>query len=135
MRVLVIVSLGVALATSAAFAQQPQTFRPKKYTRVEGRKPTKAAPMAKTPNAATDAAKDLRRIEKETAKTSGSTERVGPKRAPGSANAFKPEKSKPMPPINASGSGGMGTNMKGMGTTNQGKNPYRGRLRQKGSHQ
>lgn len=134
MRVSVIVGLGLALATSTSLAQQPQTFRVKP-SHVERKKPAKVVPLTKTPNAATDAAKDLRRIEKETGKTSASVTPAGPKHAPGSANAFKPEKSKPVPPINASGSGGMGTNMKGMGTTNQGKNPYKGRLRQKGSHQ
>jgi len=36
------------------------------------------------------------------------------------------------PPINATGGVGMGTGAKGTVTTNQGKNPYKGRLHQKG---
>ncbi len=134
MKVSVILGLGLALATSPSFAQQPQTFRVKP-SHIEDKKPAKITPMAKTPNAATDAAKDLRRIEQGSAKASASVKPAGPKHPPGSAALFKPEKSKPMPPIDASAPGGMGTNTKGLGTTNQGKNPYRGRLRQKGSHQ
>jgi hypothetical protein len=122
----------LGLATSVAFAQKPQTYRPKKSTNLESRKPAKATPMMKTPNATSDAAKDLRHIEEQSARGTN-VKTVGTKAKGGSAGVFKPEKEKPTPPITSNVPGGMGTNTKGLGATNQGKNPYKGRLRQKGS--
>lgn len=135
MRVSAIWGLALALgAASMAFAQKTQTYRPKKSTHMEGKSSAKATPMVKMPSATSDASKDLRRIEQQSTRTPGGLKPVGPKGA-GTAPAFKPVKSKPAPPINASVPGGMGTNTKGAGTATQGKNPYRGRLRQKGTHQ
>ena len=90
--------------------------------------------MPKTPNATADTAKDLRRIEQQSGKPLN-IKPAGTKAGSGSAAAFKPDKQKATPPITANNSGGMGTNMKGTGAVNQGKNPYKGRLRQKGTHQ
>lgn len=135
MRLAVIFGLSVALAASVASAQQPGTFRVKKYHSEVDKKPSRVTPMVKAPNATTDAAKDLRRIEQQSAKAPARVKPAGPRAGAGSAAAFKPEKTKPTPPITATGSGGLGTNMKGAGMTNQGKNPYKGRLRQKGSKQ
>src|SRR5216684_2111277 len=66
------------------------------------------------------------------AKASAPSRSAG-KRTPGMAPALKPakEKDKPNPPINFHGTGGS----KSPGMTNQGTNPYKGRLRQKHSHQ
>lgn len=134
MRVSLILGIALALATSAAFAQKQQTYRPKKSTDLEGRKAAKVTPMVKTPNATTDAAKDLRRIEQQSAKAAN-VKPAGGKAGARSSVGLKPEKSKPTPPITANVSAGMGTNTKGLGSTNQGKNPYKGRLRQKGTKQ
>jgi hypothetical protein len=124
----------LALAASTAFAQKTQTYRPKKSANIQGKKPAKAAPMVKTPGATSNASKDLLRIEQQSVKAPAGVKPVGPKGA-GSASAFKPAKSRPTPPITAGVPGGMGTSTKGMGTATQGKNPYKGRLRQKGTHQ
>jgi hypothetical protein len=128
MRVSLILGLALALATSGAFAQKSQTPRPKKSTNVEEKKAAKVTPMVKTPTM--DASKDLRRIEQQSAKPV-SVKPAGTK----ASGVFKPEKSRATPPITANVPGGMGTNTKANGTTNQGKNPYKGRLRQKGTHQ
>jgi hypothetical protein len=108
-------------------AQQTDTFRIKKLPPEKAAK--KSAPIGKTVGSATPSsanAKDLRTLERETAKTTkpiGSTgKRTGP--------ALKPVKDKPNPPINFGG-----TSAKNTGLTNQSSNPYRGRLRQKNSHQ
>ncbi len=135
MRVSVIVGLIAGLAASGAWAQQPQTFHAKNYNSTPTKKPSKATPVVKAPNATTDAAQQLRRIEQQSVKAPARVKTAGPKTGAGSAAAFKPEKPKPTPPITANVPGGMGTNMKGVGSTNQGKNPYKGRLRQKGSKQ
>ena len=50
-------------------------------------------------------------------------------RGPGAGAAIKPVKNKPNAPINFGGSGG-----KGGLSSNGSSNPYRGRLKQKGSH-
>ena len=129
MRLPLILGLGLALAVSTSFAQQ-QTTRTKKPAHVpatsDRTKSTKAVPLPKTATSA-DTAKDLRRLEQQTAKTSMKTNSAGQKRAAGSAPLLK---SKPAP---ASGSGGGLGTAKSAGTS-QSKNPYRGRLRQKGSH-
>jgi hypothetical protein len=79
------------------------------------------------PSSAADAnAKDLHSLERSTAKSTNS-ESTG-KRTGGAT--FKPVKDKPTPPINFGG-----TSAKSAGLTNQGSNPYRGRLRQKHTHQ
>jgi hypothetical protein len=127
MRVPLILWLGMVLAASASFAQV-------KHSGVEGKRPVRVTPLPRTVNPSAQTAKDLRRIEAEAAKTTAGPQTPGPKRTSGAAAVFKPEKSRPVPPINASTPGGMGTNMKGVGMTKQNKNPYRGRLRQKGSH-
>ncbi len=134
MKVSVILGLGVALAVSAGWAQQTQTYRGKNYHSDVARKPAKVTPMVKAPNAATDASKELRRIEQQSVRPAR-VKPAGPRTGAGSAAAFKPERQKATPPITANGSGGLGTNMKGTGMTNQGKNPYKGRLRQKGTKQ
>jgi hypothetical protein len=127
MRFLAILSLGLALAVPASFAQV-------KHSETNVRKPARVAPLPKTPNPSAETARDLRRIEMEATKTGASSKTLKSK-ASGAPATYRPEKSKRVPPINASTTGGMGTNKKALTTTNQGKNPYRGRLRQKGTQQ
>jgi len=94
-----------------------------------------SAPIGKTASPATAStanAKDLQTLERQAAKSSAPSRSAG-KRTPGMAPALKPakEKDKPNPPINFHGTGGS----KSPGMTNQGTNPYKGRLRQKHAHQ
>ena len=97
--------------------------------------PKRIAPIGKTASPATSSAanaKDLQTVEHQTAKSSTSSRAAG-KRTPGMAPALKAakEKDKPNPPINFHGTGGS----KSPGMTNQGTNPYKGRLKQKHAHQ
>jgi hypothetical protein len=128
MRLPLILGLGLALAVSTSFAQQQsanRTMKPHGPARSE--KTKKAAPLPRTTAGSAETAKELRRIEQQTAKTPLKANSAGQKHASGSAGLLKTK------PAAASGSsGGMGT-AKGNGTS-QSKNPYRGRLRQKGSH-
>ena len=118
------VVLGVFCVVGSA--QQANQFRVKKSPPEKA--PAKIAVNNKpTGTSAADAnAKDLHAVEHDTAKTA-KPEAAG-KKTPGAT--FKPVKDKPNPPINFGGS-----SAKSPGTTNQGSNPYRGRLRQKHAHQ
>jgi len=82
---------------------------------------------AKTPGstAAASNAKDLQNIEHETAKAAVASRTT--KRTSGAV--LKPAKDKPNPKISFNGGAG-----KGGGMTRQSSNPYKGRLKQKGSH-
>jgi hypothetical protein len=127
MKASIILGLGLALAASGSFAQQPQTYHAKKSPPVKEKKTAPVElPTAKTTNTST--AKDLHHIEQQSNKP---LKMASPKPAPASA-ALKTDKPTPMPPINAT-SGGMGTHTKTTGAS-QGKNPLNGRLRQKSSH-
>jgi hypothetical protein len=123
MRHLLIFGFAFAALTAISAAQDTQP-RIKHYR--DGTQSTKSVPVAKAPPATTPAT-NLHKLEQQSTKVS-TPPRV--KRAPGTAALLKTEKQKPNPPINFSGSH---TGAKGPGTTNQGSNPYRGRLRQKGS--
>jgi hypothetical protein len=118
-----VVLLGLSVVGSA----QQTDFRVKKQPPEKA--PRKVVPVGKTPGTATasgENAKDLQNLEHQTAHvtkpTGSATKRTGP--------ALKPIKDKPNPPINFTG-----TNAKSPGMTTQSSNPYRGRLRQKHSHQ
>jgi hypothetical protein len=128
------VSLAVAVVlvgiSVSGLAQQNNTFKVKPSA---PEKTPKSAPIAKTPGTTTASAtnaKDLRALEHQTAKTSAPSRTAG-KKTPGTAAALKPVKDKPNPPINFGGTSGG----KSAATTNQGTNPYKGRLKQKHAHQ
>ncbi len=70
-------------------------------------------------------AKDLQNVERETAKATVASH--SSKRTSGAV--LKPAKDKPNPKISFNGGAG-----KGGGMTRQSSNPYKGRLKQKGSH-
>ncbi len=121
-------SLAVAVALVAmslsGWAQQNNTFKVKDSTT----KAPKKAPMVKTttsPTASTSASKELQSVEHQSAKSAATARSSGPRTGKGSA--LKPARSKPNPPINFGATGGG----KRAGT-NQGSNPYKGRLKQKG---
>jgi hypothetical protein len=128
MRISAVLGFGMALITSAVLAQQPKAYQPRK-SYLGDKKSASAAPLPKAPSATTNANRDLRHIEQQTAKTPTGVRASGPKHRSGSAPLLK---SSPSQPINAAPGGGMGTNTKSAMLTNHGKDPYKGRLRQKG---
>ncbi len=123
-------SLAVAVAlvgmSLSGGAQQNNTFKVKPA-------PTKAprsAPIGKTtasPTASTPASKELQNVERQSAKPLASARSAGPRTGKGPAP--KTARNKPNPPINFGGTGGG----KGARSTNRGSDPYKGRLKQKGS--
>lgn len=91
-------------------------------------KATKAKNTAvklKTPNPSASTARQLHQIEQQSKRSTG-THKPAARRA--KVATVKADR-KPNPPIRFGGSGGGHGSM-----TNQGTNPYKGRLRQKGSH-
>jgi ABC-type sugar transport system substrate-binding protein len=111
----------------SGWAQQDSTFKVKHPN--EAKKAPKSAPVVKTtasPTASTSASKELQSVERQSAKPPAGARSGGP-RTTGKGPALKPARSKTNPPINFGGTGGG----KRAGT-NQGSNPYKGRLRQKG---
>jgi hypothetical protein len=118
--------LGFVLAVVAATCSAQASPKPRvKRSQADRTHSAKSVVVGKTPPSSSQA--DLRRLEQQSAKVSAPP-RV--KRTPGTA-ALKTEKQKPTPPIRVSGAG---NGAKGPGTTNQGKNPYKGRLHQKSRH-
>jgi len=123
MRHLLVLGLALAVLTQTGVAQDRQP-RVKHFQ--DGTKSAKSAVVGKAP-ASTTADANLHRLEQQQSKSSAP--RV--KRTPVKGSSLKPEREKPTPPINFSGAS---NRVKGPATTNQGTNPYRARLRQKGSH-
>lgn len=118
-------AVAVVLAGISVSGLAQQTFKAKRSAPEKAAR--KSAPVGKTasPVASNSTSKELQTLERQTAKTSASSRSAG-KRTPGTGSALKPAKDKSNPPINFGGSGG-----KGGGTSNQGSNPYKGRLKQK----
>jgi hypothetical protein len=128
------VSLAVAVVLVGigvnGLAQQNKTFKVKPSHDAKAAKTS--VPIGKTgaspATASAATSKDLQNLERQTAKAPQPSRG---KRTPGSASALKPAKDMPNPPINFGGAGGG----KGAGMSHPGKNPYKGRLRQKHAHQ
>ena len=118
-----VVLLGISVS---GLAQQNNTIKVKRSAPEKAAR--KSAPVGKTasPIASSSTSKELQNLERQTAKTSASSRSAG-KRTPGAGSGLKPVKDKSNPPINFGGTGGG----KGGGTSNQGSNPYKGRLKQK----
>jgi hypothetical protein len=123
MRHLPFLGFALAVLTATCSAQASPTPRVKR-SHADRTNSAKSVVVGKTPPSSSQA--DLRRLEQQSTKVSAPP-RI--KRTPGTAGLLKAEKQKPAPPIRFSGNGA-----KGPGTTNQGTNPYKGRLRQKGAH-
>ena len=121
-----LLTLGFALAVLTAICSAQGTQTPRiKHSQVDRPKSAKSVVVAKTPPSSAEA--NLRRLEQQMTKLPA-PQRA--KRAPGTAPLLKADREKPTPPIRFSGAG---NGAKGPSTTKQGTNPYRGRLRQKGS--
>lgn len=125
MRHLLILGFALAVLTATCSAQASPTPRAKR-SHADRTNSAKSVVVGKTPPSSSQA--DLRRLEQQSAKVSAPPRA---KRTPGTAALLKTEKQKPTPPIHFSGAGNGAT---GPGTTSQGKNPYKGRLRQKSRH-
>jgi len=116
--------LGFVLAVVTATCSAQANPRPRvKHSQAGRTHSAKSVVAGKSPSSSSSA--ELQRLEQQSAKVSAPPK---VKRTPGTAG-LKAEKQKPTPPIRFSGNGA-----KGPGTTNQGTNPYKGRLRQKGAH-
>jgi hypothetical protein len=115
-----VVAIALVGMSLSGWAQQNNTFKVKHAAT----KTPKRAPVGKaTPGAtaSTSASKNLEKLERQSAKPAGTARSA--KRAP----ALKPAKDKRNPPISFGGKGGG----RRAGTTKQGSNPYKGRLREK----
>ncbi|MFI5114168.1 MAG: hypothetical protein ACHP7J_03410 [Terriglobales bacterium] len=119
-------ALILAGLTLAASAQDYKVPKAKPYHSESREKQNKTAGTNKqlTPQAANSV--ELRRLEAQTAKATGSNQAA--KQRARSARVVKTEHEKPNPPIHFSSAAGTHAGM-----TDQGKNPYKGRVRQKGS--
>lgn len=132
MRISLILSLGLAVLTVVASAQENHHAYRVKPSHLNEKKSAATVPTPKTLTPSNSASMDLRKVERQTAKVSGTTPVARPNQNAARADLLKTEKQKPVPPINFTGANGGGVNR--VGTTTQGKNPYKGRLRQKGAH-
>lgn len=125
MRHLLVLGFALAILTATCAAQGTPTPRAKRSYTDRTHSAKSSVVVGKTPPSSSEA--NLRRLEQQSTKVSASPRA---KRTPGAAPLLKTEKEKATPAIRVSGAG----NAQGLGTTNQGRNPYKGRLRQKGSH-
>jgi hypothetical protein len=129
MRIRFALAVGVALLGISVSGMAQQKIKVK-HTAPDKTARKTAAPITKGTGASTTAnSKDLRAIEQQTARTTAP--RTATKKSPGAAG-IKPIKDKPMPSMNLGGGGGGGNNS---GSGRQGASPYKGRLKQKYSHQ
>ena len=119
-----VVVIGISIS---GLGQQSKTFKVKHS---DPEKAPKKSAVVSTPGSTATASaansRALQSVEHQGAKVAPS--RPVKKSAPG-PSAVKPVKDKPNAPINFGGTGG-----KNAGLTNQGANPYKGRLRQKRTH-
>jgi hypothetical protein len=126
MKSLSLFALILAGLTLAASAQVYKSPKAKPYHSASKEKQSKTGGTNKqlTPQAANSV--ELRRLEAQTAKVSGSNKGAKPQAR--TTRVVKTEREKPNPPIHFSSATGQHSGM-----TDQGKNPYKGRVRQKGS--
>ena len=129
MRFSLVLALALAGSTMTAWAQEHHKPKAKPSHTNKEEKGKSGKPAVKTPTAHASAAQELNRVEQGSVKASGS-HRAGARKQAHMAPVLKPEREKKTPPIRFSAAGGGGH----AGTSKQGANPYKGRLRQKGSH-
>jgi len=127
MRSLSLFALILASLTLAAAAQEYKTPKAKPYHSASNEKQGKTGGTNKQLAPQTSNSLELRRLEAQTAKASASNKAA--KQRTRSARVVKTEHDKPNPPIHFSSATGTHGGM-----TDQGKNPYKGRVRQKGSN-
>lgn len=120
--VVAVVLVGMSLS---GWAQQNNTLKVKP---APSKAPRSAPIVGKTvgKTASTPASKELQNVERQSAKSLASARSSGSRT--GKGPALKPARNRSNPPINFGGTGGG----KSARTTNQGSNPYKGRLKAKG---
>ena len=126
MRLTLAVAVALVGMSLSGWAQQNNTLKVKPAPT----KAPKSAPIGKTavsPTASTSASKELQSVERQSAKSAAAPRSTGP--GTGRGPALKPARNQHNPPINFGGTGGG----KSARSTNRGSNPYKGRLKQKGS--
>ena len=134
------VAIAVITLSVGCWAQQSDTFKVKKSPPEKLPRSLPAGNPATGPTAASANAKDLQKLENQTAKASepalsSGNETLASMAKPAStkpastkpASTIKLERDKPNPPINFAGTSGT----KATGMINQGPNPFAGRLKQK----
>jgi len=120
--------LALAGLTVTAAAQKHQKPKAKPSYSEEKQKGKSGARAVKEPATHASAAQDLRRVEQSSAKTSASRKAESGKAARTNP-ALKGQKKEANPPIHFGSSG-----TSGKGSKSKGGDPYKGRLRHKGSH-
>jgi len=124
MRFLLIIGALLLSMSASGVAQEPP-FKVKPSS-TDAKTEHKSAPPEKSPAGSTAAARDLKSIERQSARPLPAAPRQAPvKKRP---VALKPENNKPNPPINFKKGQASASGVK------LGSNPYKGRLKQKGSH-
>ena len=116
---------GLMVTASAQKLQKPKT-KPSHSAEKDGSK--KSSHTVKEPVSRTNAATELRRVEQSSAKASGSRKTESNKAAHNDP-ALKGKTKDSNPPIHLGSSGGSGKGSKG-----KAGDPFKGRLRHKGSH-
>lgn len=119
----------VGVITSTGVSAQNTTFKVKSATTEKAPRSTVAVPE-KMPGTGTSAGKSLESIERESAKSIAPSQSSAGKKT-GTASAVRPIKEESNPPINFTGK----SQAKQGGMINQGPNPYKGRLKEKGPQQ
>jgi hypothetical protein len=128
------VAIVVIMVSVACWAQQSDTFKLKKSPPEKLPRSLPVGNMTTGPTAASANAKELQKLEQQTAKASEPAPSSAKKTLASTAKpafAIKLEQDKPNPPINFGGTGGA----KATGLVNQGPNPFAGRLKQKTAQQ
>ncbi len=123
---LALVLAGLTMTASAQKTQKPKA----KPTHSEEKQSNKGShATVKEPANHSSSATELRRVEQSSSKVSG-TRKTESGKAARTNPALKPQKKETNPPIHFASSGG------GSGSGGKGKSgdPYKGRLRHKGSH-
>lgn len=123
--VLALAMAGLTMAASAQKLQKPRT-KPSHSEEKESRKGNR---VVKEPSDRSTAATELRRVEQSSAKVSGS-KKAESNKAARTNPALKVKTRDSNPPIHLGSSGGSG----GGGGKGKAGDPYKGRLRHKGSH-
>src|SRR5258706_7026090 len=121
--VLALAMAGLTMTASAKKLQKPRT----KPSHSEEKESKKGSHAVKEPASRTNAATELRRVEQSSSKASGS-KRAESSKAARTNPALKVKEKDSNPPIHLGSSGGSGR-----GGKSKAGDPYKGRLRHKGS--
>ena len=128
MRFSLVIALALAGLTMTATAEKHRRPKAKPSYSEENKGNKGGARAIKEPAARSSSAQELRRVEQSGARASASRKAESGKAARTSAAALKGQKGKENPPIHFASPGGSAK-----GSKSKGGDPYKGRLRHKGS--